>query len=100
MRRYILVVILLPVSVVLIQGCKQKTPESTSSETKSPAQKKTESDTGMVLLPGGTFTMGDADEIDSPPHEVTINAFYIDKYLVTQEQYEKLMGDNPSRWKG
>jgi formylglycine-generating enzyme required for sulfatase activity len=54
----------------------------------------------MVLLPGGTFTMGDEDEIDSPPHEVTISAFYIDTHLVTQEQYEKLIGDNPSRWKG
>jgi formylglycine-generating enzyme required for sulfatase activity len=102
MRRYILVVILLPVSIVLfqVQGCKQKTPESTSSKTESPAQTKTESDTGMVLIPGGTFIMGDKDEVDSPPHEVTVSAFNIDKYLVTQEQYEKLMGDNPSRWKG
>jgi formylglycine-generating enzyme required for sulfatase activity len=100
MRRYILTIILLPVSIVLLAGCKQKTPESTSSETESPAQTKTESDTGMILIPGGTFIMGDKDEVDSPPHEVTVSAFYIDKYLVTQEQYEKLMGDNPSRWKG
>jgi formylglycine-generating enzyme required for sulfatase activity len=100
MRRYILAVLLLPVTIVLFQGCKQKTPESTSSQTKSPAQTKTESDTEMILIPGGTFTMGDKDEVDSPPHEVTVSEFYIDKYLVTQDQYEKLMGDNPSRWKG
>jgi formylglycine-generating enzyme required for sulfatase activity len=44
--------------------------------------------------------MGDASEVDSPPHEVAVSGFYIDRYLVTQEQYEKLMGSNPSRWKG
>jgi formylglycine-generating enzyme required for sulfatase activity len=43
--------------------------------------------------------MGDKNEIDSPPHEVSVSAFYIDTHLVTQEQYEKLMGENPSRWK-
>ena len=53
----------------------------------------------MVLLPGGTFIMGDRSEIDSQPHEVAVSAFYIDSHLVTQEQYEKLMGENPSRWK-
>jgi len=100
MRRYILAIILLPVIIVLLQGCKQKTPANASSETKSQTKTTTESETGMVLLPGGTFTMGDKDEIDSPPHEVTVGAFYIDTHLVTQEQYEKLIGDNPSRWKG
>ncbi len=53
----------------------------------------------MVLIPGGQFTMGDKDEPDAPPHEVVVSPFLMDKYLVTQEHYEKLMGDNPSRWK-
>jgi formylglycine-generating enzyme required for sulfatase activity len=100
MKHYILAVLLLPVTIVLLQGCKRKSPESASSQTMSPVQTKTESANGMVLLPGGTFMMGDKDQIDAPPHEVTVSAFYIDKYLATQEQYEKLMGDNPSRWKG
>jgi formylglycine-generating enzyme required for sulfatase activity len=99
MRSYILAIFLLSATIVLFQGCKQKTPESASNKTSSSAETNTESETRMVLLPGGTFTMGDEYEIDSPPHEVTVNAFYIDKYLVTQEQYEKLMGENPSRWK-
>jgi formylglycine-generating enzyme required for sulfatase activity len=100
MRHYILAVLLLPVTIILLQGCKRKTPQNASSQTKSPAQTKTESANGMVLLPGGTFTMGDKGQIDAPPHGVTVSAFYIDKYLVTQGQYEKLMNDNPSRWKG
>jgi formylglycine-generating enzyme required for sulfatase activity len=100
MKHHILAVLLLPVIIALTQGCKQKTPEQSSSEAENRAQTKTESETGMVLLPGGTFIMGDEDEIDAPPHEVIVSPFYIDTYLVTQEQYEKLMGDNPSRWKG
>ena len=100
MKNYFLTAILLSITTVLLQGCKQKTPDNPSNETKSQAKTTTNSQNGMILLPGGTFTMGDKDEIDSPPHEVTVSAFYIDKYLVTQEQYEKLMGDNPSRWKG
>ena len=94
MRHYILAVLLLAGIVALFAGCSRKAPDEASSETKS------ESETGMVLLPGGTFTMGDEDEIDAPPHEVTVSAFYIDTHPVTQEQYEKLMDDNPSRWKG
>jgi len=53
----------------------------------------------MVLIAGGKFTMGDKDEPDAPLHEVSLSPFYMDKYLVTQEQYERVMGDNPSRWK-
>lgn len=44
--------------------------------------------------------MGDKAEIDATPHEVVVSSFYLDKHLVTQEQYQKVMGGNPSRWKG
>lgn len=54
----------------------------------------------MVLIPAGRFTMGDKDEADAPPHEVTISAFYLDTHLVTQAQFQQAMGSNPSRWKG
>ena len=43
--------------------------------------------------------MGDKSQVDAPPHEVAVSSFYIDKNLVTQAQYQKLMGANPSRWK-
>jgi formylglycine-generating enzyme required for sulfatase activity len=54
----------------------------------------------LVQIPAGRFTMGDKDEVDAPLHEVSVSAFLMDKDLVTQEQYQKLMGANPSRWKG
>jgi formylglycine-generating enzyme required for sulfatase activity len=53
----------------------------------------------MVVVPGGTFTMGSAKgEKDEAPHRVRVSSFYMDQYAVTQEEFEKLMGGNPSRW--
>jgi formylglycine-generating enzyme required for sulfatase activity len=55
----------------------------------------------MVAIPGGTFEMGsaEADEIDQPRHTVYVSPLLLDKYPVTQEKYEQLMGVNPSHWK-
>ena len=55
----------------------------------------------MVFIPGGDFVMGDErGEVDEIPHEVSLSSFYMDKYLVTQADYEKVIGNNPSRWPG
>jgi formylglycine-generating enzyme required for sulfatase activity len=54
----------------------------------------------MVLIPAGTFTMGAADgRADETPHTVSVSAFYLDKYPVTQELYERVLGINPSKQK-
>jgi sulfatase modifying factor 1 len=50
----------------------------------------TAAEDGMVLIPAGTFTMGSEDAADTKPtHEVFLNSFYIDKYEVTNAQYQK-----------
>src|SRR4051794_36768433 len=49
----------------------------------------------MALIPAGKFVMGTKDEVDSTPHPVAVSSFYMDKYLVTQEQYQRAMGENP-----
>jgi formylglycine-generating enzyme required for sulfatase activity len=61
----------------------------------------------LVLIPSGKFMMGspenEKDRIsdEGPQHEVTITkAFYIGAYDVTQEQYERIMGNNPRGFKG
>ena len=65
-----------------------------------PRKIRTESGVEMVLIPGGWFIMGDErGEIDETPHKVYVSSFYIDKYPVTQEEYEKVIGKNPSRLK-
>ncbi|HIJ53749.1 MAG TPA: SUMF1/EgtB/PvdO family nonheme iron enzyme [Planctomycetes bacterium] len=38
-------------------------------------------------------------QIDEKPHKVHISSFYIDKYPVTEEEYQRVIGENPSRWK-
>ncbi len=56
----------------------------------------------MVALPGGWFEMGagDTDEPDQQLHKVFVSPLAIDKYPVTQREYEKRMAANPSHWKG
>lgn len=54
----------------------------------------------MVEIPAGHFMMGAKDEPDAPYHEVAVDAFRMDRSLITQEQFQQIMGDNPSRWKG
>jgi formylglycine-generating enzyme required for sulfatase activity len=95
------VTLLLSGTLALLPGCERKAPsESSKAPGAASAEKKTDSGSETVQLPGGQFVMGDKDEVDAPPHEVVVGPFYIDKCLVTQEQYEKVMDDNPSRWKG
>ena len=59
----------------------------------------------LVLVPAGRFEMGspanEADSGEGPVHRVRITrAFYMGKYEVTQEVWEKVMGTNPSEFKG
>lgn len=58
----------------------------------------------MVMVPDGKFIMGCTNEIvdecyfdETPAHEVFIQSFKINRYEVTQEQWQAIMGSNPSR---
>ena len=56
---------------------------------------------GMVYVAGGSFQMGSNEESDEKPiHTVTVSSFYMDKTEVTQAQYKKVMGKNPSKFSG
>ncbi|MGV8059550.1 MAG: SUMF1/EgtB/PvdO family nonheme iron enzyme [Smithellaceae bacterium] len=61
--------------------------------------------TGMefILVRAGCFQMGDSfgDGLTSekPLHEVCVDSFYLGKYEVTQGQWKKIMGTNPSHFK-
>ena len=61
----------------------------------------------MVYVSGGTFTMGATSEQginahynENPAHQVTLSSFSIGRYEVTQEEWEAVMGSNPSYFKG
>ena len=60
----------------------------------------------MVLIPAGKFMMGSpvsgvGRRENETQHEVTLTKpFYMGKYEVTQEQWQVIMGSNPSEKKG
>ena len=56
----------------------------------------------FVLIQAGSFMMGSEKSGDEKPvHKVTFSQpFYMGRYMVTQEQWEGVMGSNPSGYKG
>jgi formylglycine-generating enzyme required for sulfatase activity len=61
----------------------------------------------LVWIPAGSFTMGSPDnesgryDDEGPQHKVTISkGFWMGKHEVTQEQWQAVMGRNPSKFKG
>jgi eukaryotic-like serine/threonine-protein kinase len=73
----------------------------------------------MVKIPAGKFMMGQTTSekqellktltegdykkfftFELPPHQVTIPEFYMGQMLVTQAQWQAIMGNNPSSFKG
>ena len=60
---------------------------------------------GMVLIEGGTFQMGSPTteperDADETLHEVTVADFMMSRTEVSQQEYERVMGKNPSERKG
>jgi len=50
---------------------------------------------------GALARYNEADDDEKPAHEVTLTKpFYMGKFEVTQEQYQQVMGTNPSAFKG
>lgn len=105
MRKIFLTVLLcmLGISLTACSGGARSTPDAKSP---TPAAPQTGAvPDGFVLIKGGSFRMGSpaaepwrgADETE---HSVTVSDFYISKYEVTQEEYQKVMGSNPSTFSG
>lgn len=57
----------------------------------------------FVYVKGGCYqmgdTFGDGSSDEKPVHEVCVDDYYIGKYEVTQGQWEKVIGSNPSDFK-
>ena len=100
------VLILLVAVLITLGGCgSASTPRVTEEEIAGYI---------MVSIPGATFDMGYLFEYDpsipdnvnryisdeQPVHEVTLSPYQIGKTEVTQALYERIMGENPSTFKG
>ena len=57
----------------------------------------------FVLVKGGCFQMGDAfgdgKADEKPVHPVCVDDYYLGKYEITQDQWQSVMGNNPSFFK-
>ncbi|MBQ6504003.1 MAG: SUMF1/EgtB/PvdO family nonheme iron enzyme [Flexilinea sp.] len=81
----------------------EQIPQGSTRTAEPPAL--TDIDDGFVLISGGSFLMGSPDTEnwridDETQHAVTVSSFYIDPHETTQEEYERLMGENPSEFRG
>lgn len=58
--------------------------------------------TEVVLVETGSFEMGSGigEGNERPAHQVSVDGFFIGKYPVTQKEWYKIMGTNPSKFIG
>ena len=82
-------------------ACQDQSGLGYSQNAYQPIEITTKTGVSMVLIPGSTFTMGSENgaEDERPPHQVTISAFAMDKYEVTQEQFASMEVPDPSHFK-
>ena len=82
--------VLLASALLVLVACSEEEEDPTRVET--------------VLLPAGTFVMGDVvgDGVpeERPTRTVTIDALHMGKFEVTQKLYQAIMGENPSKGRG
>ena len=76
MKKLIIIALLCITAMTLIPGCQDSQVPS-----------------GMVLIPGGSFMMGDANgqDMEKPVHEVEVDAFYMDIHEVTVAEFRKFV---------
>jgi len=94
---------------LLLAGCSiQKNQKSDQPEAAAAGGEVLTNSIGMKLklIPAGSFMMGSPESekyrvSNEVLHKVTLTKpFYLGVYEVTQEQYMKVMGTNPSQFKG
>ncbi len=80
-----------------------QTPESESIATVVPTARPAASIDSMVLIPAGSFQMGSedaqSDSDESPVHTVFLDAFYMDIYEVTNEQFSAFLTEQGNQTK-
>ncbi|MBP8912464.1 MAG: SUMF1/EgtB/PvdO family nonheme iron enzyme, partial [Phycisphaerae bacterium] len=81
-----------------LSGCRRQ-PDETPGQT--PISIITKTGVEMVLIPAGTFIMGDdeGEPDERPAHRVKLDAFFIDRYEVVQAEFKKHRISDPSHFK-
>ena len=83
-------------AVTVLTGCGQA-PQSTET----PEIVTTDSGVEMVVIPAGSFVMGNGkgEPDEKPTHTVELSSFWMDRYEVTQDQFRKYELPDPSLFK-
>ena len=89
--------LVLLVGLIALGGCSKN---SANSNTKQSPGTVVRNSIGMefAYVPAGSFQMGssNSDQKGTPIHQVTFaNGFYMDRYEVTEAQWQKVMGSAP-----
>jgi sulfatase modifying factor 1 len=82
--------VILMVTVISVTGCLSRQADHDAS-----MQGNILPPEGMVYIPSGTFSMGcdTGGANESPAHQVSVNAFYIDIHEVTVKQYKHFIDE-------
>jgi formylglycine-generating enzyme required for sulfatase activity len=88
--------------LALLAGLSCSGPDERDAEAAMPPTVRTKGGVEMVLIPAGSFQMGRRQGAanEKPVHTVSIDAFLMDKYEVTQAEFDRLELPNPSHFKG
>jgi len=94
MKKLTLIVLL--ISVALLSSCKSGNDQGQLVGVKSNKKFFPEKPFGMVLIPGGAFTMGKADEdvagsFSAPTRTVTVRPYYMDETEITNSEYREFV---------
>lgn len=90
------IALVLIVGLIALGGCSKNSANSSPGTVV-----KNSSGMEFAFVPAGSFQMGSAngDPNEQPVHQVTFaRGFYLGRYEVTQAQWQKVMGNNPSKF--
>ncbi len=88
-------------ALLALSGCAKEDSSQLAGTNVATRVVQAQSGGEMVFIAGGQLILGDAQGYaDETPHEVYVDALYMDKHPVSQELYEQVMGVNPSKRKG
>jgi len=75
-----------PIKVLATPTAVPPPPTPTPLPTEEAAEEE-----AMVAIPAGEFTMGSSQGIERPPQQVLLDAFEIDKFEVTNDEFERFV---------
>jgi formylglycine-generating enzyme required for sulfatase activity len=98
---WIAIALVLVVALLALGGCSKKS--AGGKEQSAGTVVKNTSGMEFAYVPPGSFQMGsvNGDPTEQPVHQVTFaHGFYMGRYEVTQAQWQKVIGSNPSTFGG